>query len=416
MSKHVVFNSGSAYWVKLILPFVITIAAIVPAMILLLTGNHQANPIQGLILFGVAIVAAAFMLGWIGEAAELDLSGGLAISILALVTILPEYVIEFYFSWAAGADPKMIEYATANLTGANRIVQGFGWPIVALIAFFLVRKARSTKNTKDEKFVIKLEADSRADLGYLLIASVVMMIVPLTSQMHLLVGVLLIAIYCIYLWRVSGSAREEPELEGTAAHIGVLPTWARRTFILLMLTVAATVIFVSAHPFGDSLIEGGHALKIDEYILVQWLAPIASEAPEFALAFLFAAKGKETAALAILISSKLNQWTLLAGSMPIAYIIGGGDNAALPVVGRSAEEMWLTSAMTLLGVALLLRLRWGFVASILTLGLFLVSVIPDENFRIYLGAAHLAVAVGYFWVYRDQIVPTLRATANRVKQ
>ncbi len=416
MSKQVVFNSGPGYWVKLFLPFAITIAAFIPAMVLLLTGNHQDNPIQGLVLFGVAIVAAAFMLGWIGEAAELDLSGGLAVSILALVTILPEYVIEFYFSWAAGADPKMIEYATANLTGANRIVQGFGWPVVALIAFFLVRKARTLRSEKRVPFEIKLEVDTRADLGYLLIASVLMLIVPLTSQMHLVVGILLIAIYCIYLWRVSGSSREEPELEGTAAHVGALPTWARRTFILLMLTISATVIFVSAHPFGDSLIEGGHALKIDEYILVQWLAPIASEAPEFALAFIFAAKGKQAAALAILISSKLNQWTLLAGSMPIAYMIGGGENAALPVVGRSAEEMWLTSAMTLLGVALLLKLRWGFIASIITLGLFLLSVVPDENFRIYLGVAHLVVAIGYFWHYRDQIVPTLRATAKRVRE
>ncbi|NBR77580.1 MAG: sodium:proton exchanger, partial [Microbacteriaceae bacterium] len=119
---------------------------------------------------------------------------------------------------------------------------------------------------------------------------------------------------------------------------------------------------------------------------------------------------------AILISSKLNQWTLLAGSMPIAYIIGGGDNAALPVVGRSAEEMWLTSAMTLLGVALLLKLRWGLAASVITLSLFLFSVIPDETFRVYLGYVHLVVAIGYFWVYRDQVVPTLKAVANRVKK
>jgi hypothetical protein len=102
--------------------------------------------------------------------------------------------------------------------------------------------------------------------------------------------------------------------------------------------------------------------------------------------------------------------------MPIAYIIGGGDNAALPVAGRSAEEMWLTSAMTLLGVALLLKLRWGLAASVITLSLFLFSVIPDETFRVYLGYVHLAVAIGYFWVYRDQVVPTLKAVANRVKK
>jgi cation:H+ antiporter len=231
--------------------------------------------------------------------------------------------------------------------------------------------------------------------------------------MHLLVGILLVVIYCVYLWRVSGSSRDEPELEGTAAYVGALPKWARRIFILVMLAVAAAVIFISAHPFGASLIEAGKSLGIDEYILVQWLAPIASEAPEFTLAFLFAARGKEAAALAILISSKLNQWTLLAGSMPIAYVIGGGANAALPVDGRGAEELWLTTAQTLLGVAILLTLRWGLASSLLMLGLFLVSVIPDETFRTYLGLAHLLLALGYFWVNRAKIMPTLKAPFAR---
>lgn len=380
---------------------------------MLANGTAHDNPIQSLIYFGLAIVAAAFILGWIGEAAELDLSGGLALSILALVAILPEYVVSIYFSWAAGKDPKMIEYATANLTGANRIVQGFGWPIVAMIAFFSVRAIKARKSGSEKKFGIKLEEDTRSDLGFLIFGSIVMLIVPVTSAMHLLVGVLLVVIYCVYLWRVSGSSREEPELTGTAAYVGALPTWGRRIFILTMLAVAAVIIFLSAHPFGDSLIEAGKSLGIDEYILVQWLAPVASEAPEFTLAFLFAARGKETAALAILISSKLNQWTLLAGSMPIAYVIGGGANAALPVDGRGAEELWLTTAQTLLGVAILLTLRWGLGSSFLMLGLFLVSVIPDETFRNILGGVHLLIALWYFWKNRALIMPTLRAPFKR---
>jgi len=175
------------------------------------------------------------------------------------------------------------------------------------------------------------------------------------------------------------------------------------------------VIFMCAHPFGDSLIEAGKSLNIDEYILVQWLAPIASEAPEFTLAFLFAARGKEAAALAILISSKLNQWTLLAGSMPIAYVIGGGANAALPITGRSAEELWLTTAQTLLGVAILLSLRWGMGSSFLMLGLFLVSIVPDEYFRNILGAVHLVIAIVYFYINRDKIIPTLKAPFAKPK-
>jgi cation:H+ antiporter len=416
LSTHVVkFNSGLSYWLKLSIPFIITIIACVPAMRLALTGLEY-EPVEGLVSFGLAIVAAAFVLGWIGEAAELDLSGGLAVSILALVAILPEYVVEIYFSYAAGTDPSMVEYATANLTGANRIVQGFGWPIVAFIAFFSVRAIKARKAGNKHPFAIKLEKDTRADLGFLIFGSIVMLTVPVMGGMHLLIGILLIIIYCVYLWRVSTSERGEPELEGTAAHIGALPKWVRRSFILVMLVLAATVIFISAKPFGDSLVEAGKALNIDEYILVQWLGPIASEAPEFTLAFLFAARGKAVAALAILISSKLNQWTLLAGSMPIAYVIGGGDNAALPIVGRGASELWLTTAQTLLGVAILLALRWGAFSAVLMFGLFLVSVIPDQEYRNILGALHMAVAIYYFYKNRKLIIPTLKAPFRQPKE
>ena len=126
------------------------------------------EPVIGLISFGLAIVAAAFILGWIGEAAELDLSGGLAVGILALVAILPEYVVSIYFSFASGADPEMIPLATANLTGANRIVQGFGWPIVALIGYFSIKAIRERKAGNRKEFGIELEHDSRADLGFLI--------------------------------------------------------------------------------------------------------------------------------------------------------------------------------------------------------------------------------------------------------
>lgn len=416
MSGHSVkFNSGTSYWLKLSLPFIVAIIACVPAMRLAISGQAY-EPVEGLVSFGIAIVAAAFVLGWIGEAAELDLSGGLAVSILALVAILPEYVVEIYFSYAAGTDPKMVEYATANLTGANRIVQGFGWPIVAFIAFYSVKAIKARKAGAKHRFGIKLEKDTRADLGFLVFGSIVMLTVPVAGQMHLLIGILLILIYCIYLWRVSTSQRDEPELEGTAAYVGALPKWVRRSFIFVMLLLAATVIFVSAKPFGDSLVEAGVALNIDEYILVQWLGPIASEAPEFTLAFLFAARGKAVAALAILISSKLNQWTLLAGSMPIAYIIGGGDGAGLPIVGRGASELWLTTAQTLLGVAILLTLRWGMFSSILMFGLFAVSVIPDENYRNILGVVHMALALYYFYKNRALIKPTLKAPFSQPKE
>ena len=416
MTKTVRFNSGTSYWLHLLAPFAVAVAACLPA-ILVLTHQIHLTPLAECLAFGVAIVAAAFMLGWIGEAAELDLSGGLSVSILALVAILPEYVVSIYFSYAAGKNPSLLEYSTANLTGANRIVQGFGWPMVALIAYFAVRRFKARKlaaGHAGRKFGIQLDSDSRSDLGFLLIASALMTVVAFTGQMHLLIGVALVLVFGIYMWRVSGSEREEPELEGTAAYVGALPKIARRIFIVAFLLVAASVIFVCAEPFGTSLIEVGSSFGIDKYLLVQWLSPLASEAPEFTLAFIFAARGKQAAGLAILLSSKLNQWTLLAGSMPIAYVIGGGT-ASLPMTGRGTEEIWLTTTQTLLGIALLLGLRWGFRASMVMFGLFIASAWPDPAFRNELAWVHLAVALVMFGVYRTKIAETLKAPFDRPK-
>ena len=42
----------------------------------------------------------------------------------------------------------------------------------------------------------------------------------------------------------------------------------------------------AAEPFAEGLVQTGETLGIDEFLLVQWLAPLASEAPEFLVAAL----------------------------------------------------------------------------------------------------------------------------------
>src|SRR6266542_660046 len=56
------------------------------------------------LLFGLAIIGAAFLLGWAAEAAQLDVSASLAIGALALVAVLPEYAVGFVFAWKGGND------------------------------------------------------------------------------------------------------------------------------------------------------------------------------------------------------------------------------------------------------------------------------------------------------------------------
>jgi cation:H+ antiporter len=169
------------------------------------------------------------------------------------------------------------------------------------------------------------------------------------------------------------------------------------------------VIIVVAEPFAHSLIEAGKALKIDEFILVQWLAPLASEAPEFIIAIMFALRGKPGIGLAILISSKVNQWTALAGSLPIGYALGGGQGA-LPMDAVQVEEFTLTIAQTVFGIAILLSLHLGKMDAIALFSLFTVTLVfPDPDIRIWVAYLYFAIAIPLIIYRYREFVETLKA-------
>jgi cation:H+ antiporter len=179
--------------------------------------------------------------------------------------------------------------------------------------------------------------------------------------------------------------------------------------VIALCVFAAGLILVCAKPFADSLIGAGTQLGVDRFLLVQWLAPLASEAPEFVIAIIFASRGKGTAAIATLISSKVNQWTLLVGSLPIAHLAGGGGTA-LVLDGRQIEEMLLTATQTMMGVALILALRFHRRTAWTLLALFLVQFpVSTTEGRLALSGVYAAVAVVALIVNRRQVLPTLRA-------
>ena len=401
-------SAGTKYWLRLFFPFVIAFGLTVPGVWLELT-HTEIDPVVGMFAFGGAVVAGAFVLSWISEAAELDLRGGLSIALLAVIAILPEYVVDFYFAFAAGSDPSMASYASANLTGANRLLLGLGWPAMAFFGYIAMRKLRDEKTGLKHKFGVTLESDARVDLAFLVVASLIALIVPLTKQFDIFTGIALVILFGLYLYRVSRQDKEEPELEGIPALVGALPKWTRRAFLFVAAATAAFVIIVVAEPFAHSLIEAGKALKIDEFILVQWLAPLASEAPEFIIAIMFALRGKASIGLAILVSSKVNQWTALAGSLPIGYALGGGQGA-LPMDAVQVEEFTLTIAQTIFGIAILLSLHLGKMDAIALFSLFTVTLVfPDPDIRIWVAYLYFAIAIPLIIYRYREFVETLKS-------
>jgi cation:H+ antiporter len=388
---------------KLARPLALCAVLTIPALFLRLSGVHVAAPLS-LVTFGAAVVAASFLLAWAAEAARVDISGPLAIAILAVIAVLPEYAVDLYFSYTAGHNPDYVQYAAANMTGSNRLLLGLGWPVVVITSLWVASR-RSGRGVRE----LVLQSEYRTEFGFLLIASITGFVIPLSGEINLILGFGLLGFFVFYLWKASRAEASEPELVGAAARIGGLPARGRRLLVTGMFVFAAAVIVASAEPFANSLITTGTQLGISKFLLVQWVAPLASEAPEFIVAILFAVHGKGSDAIGTLISSKVNQWTLLVGSLPLAYLAGGGGTA-LPLDPRQVEEFLLTATQTLLGVAVLLTLRFPRWLAFTLLGLFAAQyAVPGQAGRYILVAIYAAIALVALARNRRCIWPALVA-------
>ena len=141
------------------------------------------------------------------------------------------------------------------------------------------------------------------------------------------------------------------------------------------------MILVSAEPFAESMVGTGRAIGLNEFLLIQWLAPLASEAPAVSVAVLFVRANRSANGLTAMISDKINQWTLLVGMLPLAMSIGAGAVSALPLDLRQREEFFLTAAQSLFGLALLLRLRLSVGSAWALAGLFGLQLVLAFTFR-----------------------------------
>ncbi|MGB6837850.1 MAG: hypothetical protein WBF66_09115 [Dehalococcoidia bacterium] len=384
----------------------VTVAVAAPAPVLRLLevsgGPHPDLPSMAeSALFGVAILAAAFLLTWMAEVAEREISATLALAFLALIAVLPEYAVDIFFAWTAPGNPEHAEFALANMTGANRLLVGFAWPLVFIIFWLRERKG-------------KLDVGHQNSLGVVFLgaATIYSFSIPLRQHVSLIDSVILISLFGTYLFLSSRTPPREAELMGPAATIGALPKVARWGVVSAAFVFSAGVIFAAAEPFAEGLVESGRELGIDEFILVQWLAPLASEAPEFLLAAILAARGRAMAGMTVLISSKVNQWTLLVGSLPVAYSISGGTLEPLPMESRQVEEVFLTAAQSLFAVSILMSLSISSWEAALLFVMFSTQLaLTAEAVRYGYGIAYLVLALGSF-LYDRRFIPQLFLAAR----
>jgi cation:H+ antiporter len=308
---------------------------------------------------GAGIFGAAFLLSWASEVVQLDITRSLALAFLALIAVLPEYAVDVYFAWQAGKDPTYTAYATANMTGGNRLLIGLGW---ATAVFALWIRHRSHE--------VRLPPEQSVEVRWLARATLYSFLIPLKGTLSLVDTVILFLLFAGYVWDAGRAHHEEPELEGPAELLARLGPVGRRLATGALALIATAAIFTAAEPFAESLIATGRRFGIEEFLLVQWFAPLVSESPEFIIAILFALRGSAAASIGTLISSAVNQWTLLVGALPAAFALSHGSFAAMLLDGRQREEVFLTSAQSVFALVVISNFTFSSLEAAVLLALF----------------------------------------------
>ncbi len=376
----------------------VAILATAPGVFLRLTGTHIAPAVDALI-YGLAIIGASFLLSWGAEVAQHDIPQALALTILALIAVLPEYAVDMYFAFQAGRNPESNygELALANMTGANRLLIGFAWPVVVFV-FWLSSRRHGQRVSE-----IRLDDAQGVDLVFLGLATLYSFILPFKANLSIFDLIILVTLFGLYAWRASQAHVVEPELIGPAKALGELPRTPRRRTTAGLFAIAAIVIFLVAEHFAEALIDVGTAFNISEFFLVQWLAPLASESPEFIITSLFAWRLQAAAGMGALVSSKVNQWTLLVGTIPLVYSLGAGRVAQLPLSELQQSEILLTAAQSFFAVSIIANLRINLFEAGLLLALFLGQLLIRNSHGIFT-ATYLILGIFFLFRHRQYLL------------
>ena len=214
----------------------------VPGVLVRFSGGVAPYPLQ-VVAYGAAVVAAAFMLAWATEAAQVDIGHGVVIAVVAFVAILPEYIVEIHYAFTGHA-----EYVTANLTGASRLLLGFAVALPAMIGLLRGRWGVAPIGR------LSLASPHRLELAILALASLWALRGISRGQLTLLDAVVLISLYVLYLRRVMTIGGDAPPPIGVAAQLEGLPKRDRKRWVRGLMLYAASVILLTAVPFGDAVL------------------------------------------------------------------------------------------------------------------------------------------------------------------
>ncbi|GGJ00774.1 hypothetical protein GCM10008995_08270 [Halobellus salinus] len=417
---------------------VATVAVTAPWVMSWATGAADAlGSITVVGVSGLAVLGASFLLAWGAETAEKDVPRAFAIAVLAVLAVAPEYAVDALYAWQAATDPSRGNLAVANMTGANRILIGLGWSGIALFSVYKTSfggrndpSVVSRAGALDDK--VKLDPGISTEILFLLVATVFAFLVPLNGGIDIIDTIVLVGLYVTYIAIIiRGDVDDHEANVGVPAYFQATPKRVRIPVVLSLFVFSGGLIFTAVEPFAHGLENIGLRFGIPEFFMIQWIAPLASESPELIVTAYLVNKARSTAAFNALISSKLNQWTLLVGTLSVVYSLSLGAYGVLPFEFKQAAEIWLTAGQSFFAIAILVNFRISVREALTLLGLFvsqvglefaLIRIYPEalaETYSIYLlltyTAVYIALGAGLLASRRRALRHLARVTAANVR-
>jgi cation:H+ antiporter len=308
-----------------------------------------------------SIIFSALVIGWAAEAAQFLLSQGLALAILAWLQTLPEFAVEAVIAWEAGIDPEKVHLITANFTGSLRLLVGLAWPMIYFTAAFFRKRKPKGKGLVN----IKLEGEHAVEVMALLPPLAYFVIIVLKGTLTLFDSVILFLMYVSYLYflrKIPPQDQEKMEdAEKVPRMILKMKPFPRDLSIIALFLIGGYWLYSVAHPFLYSMLALATLLGVSNFVFVQWVAPFLSEFPEKVTAFNWARTvRKSPMALMNMVSSNINQWTVLVAMIPIVYSFSRGEVSVIHFDPHQKMEIFLTIAQSALGFLLLanMEFRW----------------------------------------------------------
>ena len=331
-----------------------------------------------------SILFSAFIITWAAEAAQFLMSQGLALAMLAWLQTLPEFAVEAVIAWEAGKDPAQTHLAIANFTGSLRLLVGLGWPMVYFVAAAF----------RHELMPVKLEKEHSVEVWGLFLPIAYFTFIWWKGTLTLWDAFPLAGAYFLYLfvlWKIPPVAEDAEAMEDVGAvprKVLALPGRMRLAAILGLFCGGGLLLYFTAHPFLNSMLVIAGSLGVSTFVFVQWVAPFLSEFPEKLSAFYWARKvSTANVALMNMVSSNINQWSILSGLIPVIFVISSGHIQPLHLDAMQRHEIILTILQSFLGFLLLLNLELRFwealILFVFWLAQFVMPSIREEMVWVY---------------------------------